>query len=130
MKFRSRFFCVVFLTLAALTSLPATAQDWVRTGSNLGNAKIRIAAADFKPVGADPQTPSLKATFDATLYNDLGNAGIFDLVSKSFAPPGNAGFAAGDQPGTVVGGAGQRGNGGVWRTFVSQRTAGGVRLAR
>ena len=62
------------------------AQDWVRTGSNLGQAKIRIAAADFKPVGADPQTPALKAVFDATLYSDLGNAGIFDLVSKSFMP--------------------------------------------
>ena len=67
------------------------AQDWVRTGSNLGNAKIRIAAADFKPVGTDPQTPSLKATFDSTLYSDLSNAGIFDVVSKSFAPPGTPG---------------------------------------
>ena len=37
-------------------------------------------------MGADPQTPALKAVFDATLYSDLGNAGIFDLVSKSFAP--------------------------------------------
>lgn len=91
MRSCSRFFCVVLLTLAASTSLPAIAQDWVRTGSNLGNAKIRIAAADFKPVGADPQTPALKATFDATLYSDLGNAGIFDLVSKSFAPPGTPG---------------------------------------
>ena len=91
MRFRSRFLSLVVLTLAALVSLPATAQDWVRTGSNLGNAKIRIAAADFKPVGTDPQTPSLKATFDATLYSDLGNAGIFDLVSKSFAPPGTPG---------------------------------------
>ncbi len=51
MRFRSRFLSLVVLTLAALVSLPATAQDWVRTGSNLGNAKIRIAAADFKPVG-------------------------------------------------------------------------------
>jgi TolB protein len=91
MKFHSRFFLVVFLSLAGLIASRATAQDWVRTGSNLGNAKIRLAAADFKPVGADPQTPSLKATFDATLYRDLGNAGIFDLVSKSFAPPGTPG---------------------------------------
>ena len=61
-------------------------QDWVRTGSNLTDQKIRIAAADFKPVGQDPQTPTLKATFDSTLYNDLSNAGIFDMVSKSMAP--------------------------------------------
>lgn len=74
-----------------MIALRAPAQDWVRTGSNLGNAKIRLAAADFKPVGADPQTPSLKATFDATLYNDLASAGIFDLVSKSFAPQSTPG---------------------------------------
>lgn len=74
-----------------LLVLPAGAQDWVRTGSNLGNQKIRLAAADFKPVGNDPQTPVLKAVFDSTLYNDLGNAGIFDLVSKSFSPQATPG---------------------------------------
>ncbi|MGB9409582.1 MAG: Tol-Pal system beta propeller repeat protein TolB [Terracidiphilus sp.] len=72
--------------MATLAALPAAAQDWIRTGSNLGNDRIRIAAADFKPVGTDPQTPALKAAFDATLYGDLANAGIFDLVSKSMIP--------------------------------------------
>jgi TolB protein len=62
------------------------AQDWVHTGTNLGNDRIRLAAADFKPTSADPQTPQLKATFDATLFSDLTNAGIFDLVSKSMSP--------------------------------------------
>ena len=37
-------------------------------------------------MGNDPQTPALKAVFDTTLYNDLTNAGIFDMVSKSLAP--------------------------------------------
>ena len=68
-----------------------SAQDWVHTGTNLGNDRIRIAAADFKPVGDDPQTPVLKAAFDATLYSDLANAGIFDLVSKSMAPQATPG---------------------------------------
>jgi TolB protein len=81
-----RLFRPALLTLAVLASIPAVAQDWVHTGSNLGNARIRIAAADFKLVGVDPQTPALKAAFDTTLYSDLANAGIFDLVSKSFAP--------------------------------------------
>jgi TolB protein len=63
-----------------------SAQDWVRTGSGLSDKRIRIAAADMKPVGSDPQTPILKSTFDATLYNDLSNAGVFDLVSKSMLP--------------------------------------------
>ena len=91
MKFPSRCLIPSVLLLISFTSLSLAAQDWVRTGSGLGNAKIRLAAADFKPVGTDPQTPTLKATFDATLYNDLGNAGIFDLVSKSFSPPGTPG---------------------------------------
>src|SRR5271154_5584802 len=51
------------------------AQDWVRTGSGLGNQRIRLGAADFKPVGNDPQTPQLKTIFDATLFADLSNAG-------------------------------------------------------
>ena len=64
----------------------AQAQDWVRTGTNLGVTKIRIAAADFKPATTDPQTAGLKIAFDQTLYNDLRYAGIFDVVSKSMIP--------------------------------------------
>lgn len=91
MKFRfSVYFPVLFL-LAATAALSANAQDWVRTGSNLGNQSIRLAVTDFKPVGGDPQTPTLKAAFDSTLFNDLNNAGIFDMVSKSFLPSGTPG---------------------------------------
>jgi TolB protein len=78
------------LALTFLAS-PLHAQDWVRTGSNLSNQNIRLAAADFKPLGSDPQTPSLKASFDSTLFNDLSNAGIFDMVSKSLAPTAQPG---------------------------------------
>ena len=89
MKFRANDrllrFSLLFVFLSVFAAaLPA--QDWVHTGTNLGNARIRLAAADFKPVGDDPQIPALKATFDSTLYNDLSNAGIFDMVSKSMAP--------------------------------------------
>jgi TolB protein len=80
---------VFLLLISAVPHLRA--QDWVHTGTNLGADRIRIAAADFKPGGADPQTPALKAVFDATLYADLGNAGIFDLVSKSMAPQATPG---------------------------------------
>jgi TolB protein len=73
------------LTLIAFSSI-AEAQDWVRTGTNLGVAKIRIAAADFKAASADPQTSGMKSAFDQTLYNDLRYAGIFDVVSKSMIP--------------------------------------------
>jgi len=80
----------LYCAIPSLLLLPfapsAHAQDWVRTGSNLGVEKIRMAAADFKPTSTDPDTPALKATFDATLYADLANAGIFDMVSKTMAP--------------------------------------------
>lgn len=91
-KVRKRSFFPVSLSLALLVvttaalfraSPTASAQDWVRTGTNLGAARIRIAAADFAPASQDPQTPALKATFDATLFSDLNNAGIFDLVSRA-----------------------------------------------
>jgi TolB protein len=77
-------FILLFLSLPCLT---ASAQDWVRTGTNLGAARIRLAAADFNPSSPDPQTPTLKSTFDTTLYSDLSSAGVFDMVSKSMAPP-------------------------------------------
>ena len=86
MKLKIASFPLFLIALAGLVAPSVTAQDWVHAGTNLGNARIRLAAADFKPVGNDPQTPALKATFDATLYSDLNNAGIFDMVSKSMAP--------------------------------------------
>jgi TolB protein len=86
MKAFFRFSLVSLLLLPFLAALELQAQDWVHVSTNLGNNRIRIAAADFKPGSADPQTPALKAVFDATLYEDLANAGIFDLVSKSMNP--------------------------------------------
>jgi TolB protein len=82
---------MISLLVLGLQTLPIHAQDWVRTGSGLSNQRIRIAAADFKPVGSDPQTPEFKAIFDATLYSDLTNAGVFDMVSKSMAPTATPG---------------------------------------
>src|ERR1700728_652363 len=83
----------IFLLLAfgAFGTSGVRAQDWVRTGTNLGVSKIRIAAADFKAGLADPQTGGLKSAFDQTLYNDLRYAGIFDVVSKSMIPTATPG---------------------------------------
>jgi TolB protein len=85
MKARFRFL-PVFLLPFALFSAASRAQDWVHIETNTGNSAIRLAAADFKPVGSDPQTIPLKSIFDATLFSDLNNAGIFQMVSKSLAP--------------------------------------------
>ena len=97
MKGFTRLFPLFLVVFLAWRTPRVAAQDWVHTGTNLGNTAIRLAAADFKPVGDDPQTPALKAVFDATLYNDLGNAGIFELVSKSMAPQAMPGA-----PGEIV----------------------------
>ena len=86
MKAYSQISLLTALTLISFLAPQLSAQDWVRTGTNLGNDRIRVAAADVKPVGDDPQTPALKTAFDFTLYGDLAGAGIFDLVSKSLAP--------------------------------------------
>jgi len=91
MKFTLRFGLSTLLILAAFDGSFSSAQDWVQIGSHLGNARIRLGAADFKAVGADPQTPALKATFDSTLFGDLQNSGIFDMVSKSFNPQASPG---------------------------------------
>ena len=80
--------------LALALSLPSLlhAQDnWFKTETSTGAASIRLAAADFKPQSTDPQTVQYKKTFDAVLYADLANAGIFDLVSKSLMPTAQPG---------------------------------------
>jgi TolB protein len=71
-----------------LLSLPLLSQqeDWIRTGTGLGVQKIRLAVPDFKAANQDPKNADLLKTFNETLWNDLDNAGIFDLVSKSFNP--------------------------------------------
>ena len=75
---------VVFV--AALGAGSAPAQDWIRTGTGLGVEKVRLAVPEFKAGTPDPQNAALLKVFNDTLWNDLGQAGIFDLVSKSFYP--------------------------------------------
>jgi TolB protein len=61
-------------------------QDWIRTGTNLGVERVRLAVAEFKPAGTEPRTAEFLKIFNDTLASDLDNAGIFDIVSKSFHP--------------------------------------------
>ena len=86
-------FLLSALLLTALT-LPCFAQDWIKTGTGLGVEKVRLAAADFKPSTQDAKDAQLLQTFNETLWNDLSNAGIFDMVSKSFYPLGQIGTPA------------------------------------
>ncbi len=75
-------------------ALPSFAQDWIKTGTGLGVEKVRLAAADFKASNQDPRNSDLQHVFNDTLWNDLDNAGIFDMVSKSFYPLGEVGAPA------------------------------------
>ena len=70
------------------------AQDWFKTETSSGVSQIRIGVADFKGATADADTSTLKRIFDTTLYADLANAGIFDLVSKSLLPQVSPGVPA------------------------------------
>src|SRR5262249_5971530 len=72
---------------ALLLALPCFAQqDWIRTGTGLGVEKVRLAVPDFKVSTQDAKNAELLKEFNDTLWNDLGNAGIFEMVSKSFFP--------------------------------------------
>ena len=84
------------LVLAAVlaVSLPGLSQDWVKSGTGLGVTKIRIAVPDFKASNADSRDADFLHTFNDVLWNDLQNAGIFDMVSKSFYPLGPVGSPA------------------------------------
>lgn len=74
------------LLFLLLTTVSLFGQDWIRTGTGLGVEKVRLAASDFKPANSDAKNAELLKTFNDTLWFDLDNAGIFDLVSKSFYP--------------------------------------------
>jgi TolB protein len=84
-----------YLLLAILFcfSIPPNllAQDWIKSGTGLGVERIRIAVPEFKSASQDPRNSELLRTFNDTLWNDLTNAGIFDMVSKSFYPLGQIG---------------------------------------
>jgi len=72
--------CCIFLVSSVF------AQDWIKTGTGLGVEKVRLAVPDFKPGNTDPQAANLLRTFNDTLWNDLDNSGVVELVSKSFYP--------------------------------------------
>lgn len=85
-------YLIALLLLIVASSVAQT--DWIRTGTNLGVDKVRLASAPFKPNIADANTADLKKAFDDTLFRDLENAGIFDMVSPSFYPLGVVGAPA------------------------------------
>ncbi len=96
---------IAFLLLLAGLWVPSLfAQDWIKTGTGLGVEKVRLAVSDFKASGSDAQSAALLKTFNDTLWNDLDNSGVVELVSKSFYPlqipsqPSDVNFSAWNSP--------------------------------
>jgi TolB protein len=90
----AKHFRLVFLALLCLIISSAHAQDPFQIHTEGGADRIRIAAANFKPISADSSLGNYKAIFDTTLFADLNNAGIFDVVSKDMIPQSTPGFPA------------------------------------
>jgi TolB protein len=87
-----RFSYILFAIFFCFALTPnLRAQDWIKSGTGLGVERIRIAVPEFKPANQDPRNSELLRTFNDTLWNDLNNAGIFEMVSKSFYPLGQIG---------------------------------------
>src|SRR5882724_6432818 len=86
MKNSLKFLLAIAALILTISGSSFAQQDWIRTGTGLGVEKVRLAAADFKSSSADPRNAALLKAFNDTLENDLENAGIFDMVSKSFHP--------------------------------------------
>src|SRR5260370_31383607 len=80
--------------LPLILVVSASAQDRIKTGTGLGVEKIRIAVPEFKASSQDPRNTELLKTFNDTLWSDHDNAGIFDMVTKSFYPLGQIGAPA------------------------------------
>jgi TolB protein len=74
------------LVALLLALRPAPSQDWFTTGINLGAPRLRLAVSDFSPNSVDQALVSLTQEFNQVLWNDLDNAGIFDLVPKTSYP--------------------------------------------
>src|SRR5487761_88497 len=86
---RTRILILLSVTTAACLAAtrPARAQqNWIETGINRGNPKIRMAVPDFPAQSGDSSLGGLTTEFNQVLWNDLENAGIFQMVSKSFYP--------------------------------------------
>ncbi len=77
---QSIFFLAVFLPVF---NAPGAQQDMIRSGTGIGQERTRIAVPSFR---TSSESAEVMKTFDETLWNDLDNAGIFDLVSRSFYP--------------------------------------------
>src|SRR2546427_3520100 len=108
MKFARFRFLLPVLALAlpgVLLSLrPGRGQDWLETGINRGAPMVRLAVTEFPAQPSDQRLVNLTQEFNQALRNDLSNAGIFEMISKSNFPlkipvePGDVDFKSWTDP--------------------------------
>jgi len=80
-------FSAIALPLLLIVFRSAQSQeDWFKTGINLGATRIRLAVAEFAPRSVDQQLVSMTQVFNQTLWSDLDNSGVFEMVSKTMFP--------------------------------------------
>ena len=77
---------LLFVVVTLFAACGFAQEDWIRTGTGLGVERVRLAVPEFKSSSPDPRTAEMLKVFNDVLWNDLENAGIFDMVSKSFYP--------------------------------------------
>ena len=80
-----RRFMLAVLVLLALHP-PAPRKTGFAPAPGLAWKKCALPFPTLCPRRPDSKNAELLKTFNDTLWNDLDNAGIFDLVSKSFYP--------------------------------------------
>jgi TolB protein len=76
---------LLFVVVILFVARSAMAQDWVRTGTGLGQVKPRVALADFGP--RSDSAKSHASLFTQVVRDDLQFSGILELASPSFYPP-------------------------------------------
>ena len=79
-------------------------QEWLETGINRGAPMIKVAMTQFPAASAESNLTGLTQEFNQVLWNDLDNAGIFQMISRSLYPlkspidPGDVDFKAWGAP--------------------------------
>jgi TolB protein len=64
----------------------ASQEAQVKTGTGEGVPRARLALADLRLQGSEPQLAELTRLFNDVLWHDLDFSGVFELVPKSFYP--------------------------------------------
>lgn len=93
--------------VAAAAGSPALLRaqgNWLQIGINHANPVIRIAVAQFPAKSNEANLTSLTGVFNQVLWNDLDNAGIFQMITRSDYPlkqpsdPGDVNFGQWTNP--------------------------------